>query len=83
MLVMTIPFLAPVAQSLGIDMIWFGIIIVKLVEIAAVSPPVGLNLFAVLSAAEGRISSRELYLGVMPFLAIDLSRSDFSWRSQK
>lgn len=71
MLVMAVPFLAPVAKTLGIDMIWFGIIIVKLVEIAAITPPVGLNLFAVISAAEGRISSRELYLGVIPFLAIE------------
>ena len=63
MLVMTVPFLAPVAHHLGIDIVWFGIIIVKLVEIAAISPPVGLNLFAVLAAAEGRISSQELYLG--------------------
>ena len=71
MLVMTVPFLAPVAHHLGIDIIWFGIIIVKLVEIAAISPPVGLNLFAVLAAAEGRISSQELYLGVIPFLVIE------------
>jgi C4-dicarboxylate transporter DctM subunit len=71
MLVMTIPFLAPVATSLGVDMIWFGVIIVKLVEIAAISPPVGLNLFAVLSAADGTINSRELYYGVIPFLAIE------------
>jgi C4-dicarboxylate transporter, DctM subunit len=71
MLVMAVPFLAPVAKALGIDIIWFGIIIVKLVEIAAISPPVGLNLFAVLSAAEGKIDSRQLYLGVIPFLAIE------------
>jgi C4-dicarboxylate transporter DctM subunit len=71
MLVMAVPFLAPVAKTLGIDIIWFGIIIVKLVEIAAISPPVGLNLFAVLSAAEGKIDSRQLYMGVIPFLAIE------------
>jgi tripartite ATP-independent transporter DctM subunit len=71
MLVMTVPFLAPVADKLGIDPIWFGIIIVKLAEIGAITPPVGMNLFAVLAASEGRVSSRQLFVGVVPFLMIE------------
>lgn len=72
MMVMTIPFLYPVAKGLGVDPIWFGVILVKLVEIAAISPPVGLNLFAVISAAEGKVSMKELYKGVIPFLVFEL-----------
>lgn len=71
MMVMTIPFLFPIAKALGVDPIWFGVIIVKLVEIAAISPPVGLNLFAVISAAEGKVSMRELFVGVVPFLLFE------------
>ena len=68
MMVMTIPFLDPIATQLGIDGIWFGVIICKLIEIAAITPPVGLNLYAVLSAADGKIQTTELFLGVIPFL---------------
>jgi tripartite ATP-independent transporter DctM subunit len=71
MMVMTIPFLYPVSQTLGIDGVWFGVILIKLVEIAAISPPVGLNLYAVLSSAGGTINSRELFKGVAPFLAFE------------
>lgn len=71
-MVMTIPFLYPLAKSVGVDPIWFGVIIVKLVEIAAISPPVGFNLYAVISASDRRVSSQALFRGVAPFLALEL-----------
>lgn len=71
-LLVTIPFLFPIALSLGINEIWFGIIVVKLIEIAAITPPVGLNLFAVMGASEKRISSKVIMSGVIPFIMIEL-----------
>jgi len=71
-LLITIPFLFPVAVSLGINEIWFGILIVKLIEIAAISPPVGLNLFAVMGASEKQVSSRAIMTGVLPFIFLEL-----------
>ena len=71
MMVMTIPLLYPIASAIGIDGIWFGVILVKLVEIAAISPPVGLNLYAVLSSSGGTIKSGELFKGVAPFLVFE------------
>lgn len=70
MIVITLPFLFPISQALGINEIWFSIIILKLIEIAAITPPVGLNLFAVLGAAP-EVSSRELFKGVLPFILIE------------
>lgn len=72
LLVIAVPFLYPISQALGIDAIWFAVIIVKLIEIAAISPPVGLNLYAVLAAADGRVRSGQLFKGVLPFLAIEV-----------
>jgi len=72
MLVMTIPFLHPVAVGLGLDPIWFGVIVVKLIEIGAITPPVGLNLFAVIGASRGEIDSRMLFRGVLPFILMEL-----------
>jgi tripartite ATP-independent transporter DctM subunit len=72
MMVMTIPFLYPLLKPLGLDPIWFGVIVVKLVEISAITPPVGLNLFAVIGAAGGKVKTEEVYAGVLPFVVIEL-----------
>lgn len=72
MMIITLPVVFPVVTHFGIDPVWFGIILVKVIEIAVISPPVGLNLYAVLSGAEGQVTSRELFVGVVPFLVMDL-----------
>lgn len=72
MMVMTVPFFYPSLSALGLDPIWFGVIVIKLVEISAITPPVGLNLFAVMGAADKQISAKDMYGGVLPFIAIEL-----------
>lgn len=71
LMVITLPFLYPISKALGVDGIWFGVLVIKLIEIAAITPPVGLNLFAVMSAAKGQLQSRELFMGVVPFLIME------------
>lgn len=71
LMVMTIPVLYPIAKTLGIDLVWFGVIVVKLIETAAITPPVGLNLFAVTGASRGNIESRDLFRGVAPFVILE------------
>jgi tripartite ATP-independent transporter DctM subunit len=71
LMIITLPFLYPISTSLGINGIWFGVLIIKLIEIAAITPPVGLNLFAVLSSGKGLVNSRQLFAGVMPFLVME------------
>lgn len=70
-LVITLPVLYPVSKALGIDPIWLGVVVVKLIEIAAITPPVGLNLFAVLGSLNGQIRSTELFKGVMPLVLLE------------
>jgi C4-dicarboxylate transporter DctM subunit len=72
LMIMTVPFLFPTAKAMGIDGIWLGIIVVKLVEIAAITPPIGINLFAVMSASEGKLATREIFVGVLPFVVAEL-----------
>ena len=71
-LVVVVPFLDPIVQSLGIHPILHAVIIVKLLEIAAVSPPFGINLFAVMAATDKSIPTGELYKCVVPFIILDL-----------
>jgi TRAP-type C4-dicarboxylate transport system permease large subunit len=54
------------------DPIWFGIIVTKMIEIAVITPPVGLNLFAVVSASGGRVKTGDLFYGILPFVAMEL-----------
>lgn len=56
----------------GLDTIWFGVILCEMIEIAVITPPVGLNLFAVVSASEGRVTIGDMYLGILPFVLIEL-----------
>jgi C4-dicarboxylate transporter, DctM subunit len=72
MMVVTLPFVFPLVQHYQIDPIWFGILIVKLVEIAVITPPVGFNLFAVVSAAGGRVTFADVSRGVMPYVVLEL-----------
>lgn len=72
MMVVTLPFLFPVVLALKIDPIWFGIILVKLIEISVLTPPVGLNLFAVLGATGGRATFEDVVKGVIPFILLEL-----------
>jgi TRAP-type C4-dicarboxylate transport system permease large subunit len=57
--------------SLGFDPIWFGVILIKLIEIGVLTPPVGLNLFAVISSSDGEVSSAQMFRGILPFLIVE------------
>ena len=70
---LTIPVFFPVIVGLGFDPIWFGILIVTVVEIGMISPPVGLNLFVLNSLLPG-VSLGTIYRGVWPFVLADVVR---------
>ena len=72
MLVMTVPFVFPVIKSFGMDPIWFAIVLTKMIEIAVITPPVGLNLFAVVSAAGGRVKTGDMFFGILPFVCMEI-----------
>lgn len=72
MTVVTVPFIYPIVVNIGYDPIWFGVIMIKLIEIGVLTPPIGLNLFAVISSADGRITTQEMFRGVVPFLLLEL-----------
>ena len=67
MMIMTIPIVAPVMMTLGYDPIWFGIIVILLVETALITPPVGLNLFVVHHLRQGGLMA-DVIKGSSPFV---------------
>lgn len=70
-LALTLPILLPLAQSYGLDLVWFGVIVVKLLEIALITPPVGLNVFVIASVSRG-VAMERIFAGVARFLMVDV-----------
>jgi tripartite ATP-independent transporter DctM subunit len=66
LMIVTIPFVAPLVAQLGFDLVWFGILLIVLIEMALITPPVGLNLYVV-QGVRGRGSLTDVILGAIPF----------------
>ena len=67
MIVLTIPILFPVIQTLNFDPIWFGVLMVIVLEMGLITPPVGLNVFIIKGVAKD-VPLRVIFRGVIPFL---------------
>ena len=68
MIVLTVPIFYPVIIKLGFDPVWFGVIMVIVMEMALITPPVGMNVFAISGVATD-VPLYTIFGGVLPFLA--------------
>ena len=79
MILLTIPIFFPMVSGLDFGLtpedtaIWFGILVLIVVEVGLITPPVGMNLFVIHSMARD-VRIRDTYRGVLPFVASDLLR---------
>jgi C4-dicarboxylate transporter DctM subunit len=73
MVLLTVPVFFPLVTHLGYDPVWFGILVVCVVEISLITPPVGLNVY-VLNSVLPDVSLRTIFRGVMPFVIGDIVR---------
>lgn len=67
-LLLIIPVFLPSLSSLGVDLIWFGILVIVVIELGLISPPIGMNVFTVKSVAP-EIPLVSIFLGVLPYIA--------------
>jgi C4-dicarboxylate transporter, DctM subunit len=72
LLLLAIPIALPVLRGLDINLIWFGIIMIKLLEIGLMTPPVGMNVFVIKSALGRTVSLGQIFRGVTWFVITDL-----------
>ena len=72
LILLTLPILLPVLEAADINLIWFGIICIKLLEIGLVTPPVGLNLYVLHSALSGEVKLSDIISGTTWFIAMDI-----------
>jgi TRAP-type C4-dicarboxylate transport system permease large subunit len=73
MMLLTVPIFFPLVTSLGYDPVWFGIIVVCVIEISLITPPVGMNIF-VLSSVMPNVPTTTIWRGVIPFIYADIVR---------
>jgi tripartite ATP-independent transporter DctM subunit len=71
MIMLTIPIFFPIIMSLGFNPIWFGIIVVRVVEMGLITPPVGINVFVIKGIAKD-VPMGTVFRGIVPFLAADV-----------
>lgn len=72
LLLITLPLIFPIIQSLGYNGIWFGVLIVKLNEIAMVTPPLGINLYVIKGVSPPEVKLEDVMIGMLPFLACEM-----------
>ncbi|MCO6381494.1 MAG: TRAP transporter large permease [Vannielia sp.] len=73
MILLTVPVVFPLVQEMGYDPIWFGILLVVVVEISLITPPIGMNIF-IIRSVNPEIPTTTIFKGVLPFVAADVLR---------
>ncbi|QFU08014.1 Sialic acid TRAP transporter permease protein SiaT [Rhodobacteraceae bacterium THAF1] len=71
-MVLTLPLMVPLVESYGLDLIWFGVVVIKLLEIGLITPPVGLNVFVISSVVGKDVPIDRIFSGLIRFLSIDV-----------
>ena len=72
MMVLTLPVLLPVLVQMDVNLIWFGIILVKLVEIGAITPPFGITVYVVKGVVGAAVPLEEVFRGIGWFLVMEV-----------
>ncbi len=70
-MLLTVPVLLPILDNAGIDLIWFGVFLVKFLEIGMITPPIGMNVFVIKGVVGSEASLATIFRGILLFLAAD------------
>lgn len=71
-MVLTLPLMIPLVEGYGFDLIWFGVVVIKLLEIGLITPPVGLNVFVISGVVGKEVPIDKIFSGILRFLSIDV-----------
>ncbi|MFZ3582882.1 TRAP transporter large permease [Loktanella sp. DJP18] len=71
-MLVTLPVFLPVLEAQGVSLVWFGVLVVKLLEIGMITPPVGMNVFVIKNVADKYVTVAQVFRGVLPFVLADL-----------
>ena len=71
-MVLTLPLMVPLVEGYGLDLIWFGVVVIKLLEIGLITPPVGLNVFVIAGVVGKDVPIDRIFSGILRFLTVDV-----------
>ncbi|TFL18051.1 TRAP transporter large permease [Jannaschia formosa] len=71
-MVLTLPLMIPLVEGYGLDLIWFGVVVIKLLEIGLITPPVGLNVFVIANVVGEKVPLERIFSGILRFLTVDV-----------
>lgn len=71
-MLVTLPVFLPILKAEGISLVWFGVLVVKMLEIGMITPPFGLNVFVIRNVASQYATTVQIFKGVVPFFFADL-----------
>jgi tripartite ATP-independent transporter DctM subunit len=71
-MLITLPIFLPILEASGVSLVWFGVFLVKLLEVGMVTPPLGMNVFVVRSVSSDYVTLTDVFRGVLPFIIVDL-----------
>ncbi|MEM6440131.1 MAG: TRAP transporter large permease [Pseudomonadota bacterium] len=71
-MLLTLPIILPVVDQSGWSLLWFGVVLTKLLEIGMITPPIGMNVFVIKSVVGDLVTTSAIFRGVIWFIAIDL-----------
>ena len=71
-ILLSLPLTIPIVEAYGLSLIWFGVVVVKLLEIGLVTPPIGLNVFVIKSIVDKTIKLESIFKGVGFFLIAEV-----------
>ena len=72
-MLLTLPVLLPIIETTSFSLIWFGVLLTKLLEIGMITPPVGMNVFVVKSVVGNLVTTSQVFKGILWFLVMDLA----------
>ncbi|MGP9822824.1 TRAP transporter large permease [Salinarimonas sp. NSM] len=70
-MLLTLPIVLPIIDSTGLSLLWFGIVLTKLLEIGMITPPIGMNVFVIKSVVGKLASTTAVFRGIFWFLIMD------------
>lgn len=71
-MVLTLPLMIPLIETYHFDLIWFGVVVIKLLEIGLITPPVGLNVFVIANVVGKEVPIDRIFSGIFRFLVVDV-----------
>jgi len=71
-MVLTLPLMIPLVESYDLNLIWFGVVVIKLLEIGLITPPMGLNVFVIANVVGKDAPIDKIFAGIMRFLSVDV-----------